>query len=151
MVTLSNNITVLNEQLFYNCTSLEELVIPEGVTTINSKAITYLSNLRKLVLPSTLTTLYSHSFDLVNLEEVTLGAYFKDMTFSSEKIRKVYVYNDEAAEYLLYDRSFGTLIKNATEIYIASSMTITSYITDNYNTSGTVTVDGITYTKFTRK
>ena len=150
-VTLSNNITVLNEQLFYNCTSLEELVIPEGVTTINSKAITYLSSLRKLVLPSTLTTLYSHSFDLTNLEEVTLGAYFKDMTFSSEKIRKVYVYNDETAEYLLYDRSFGTLIKNASEIYIASSMTITSYITDNYNTSGTVTVDGITYTKFTRK
>ena len=150
-VTLSNNITVINEQLFYNCTSLEELVIPEGVTTINNNAITYLSKLRKLVLPSTITTLSSHSFYLENLEEVRIGTYFKDLNFNSEKIRKVYVYNDEVAEYLLYDRSFGTLIKNASEIYIASSMTITSYITDNYNTSGTVTVDGIIYTKFVRK
>ncbi len=149
-ITLSKSITVLKDYVLYN-SGLEELIIPEGVTTISANSIYYLPYLKKLSLPTTLESIASKYFNQDQLEEVVIGAYFKDMTFSSDKINKVYVNNDEVAEYLLYEGSFGTLIKNTTEIYIKDGLVITDYVTDNYENSGTVTIDDTLYTKFIRK
>ena len=148
-ITLSNNIMELTSNVLYG-SNIEELIIPEGVTTIASNAISYLPNLKVLYLPTTLKNVGNINFDYSKLEEVHIGVYYKDMNFSSDYISYVYVNNEEVAEYLLYEGSFNKLIKNTMEIYIESTLTVTDYVSDNYSYSGTVTVDDITYKKYTR-
>ena len=149
-IYLPDTITVLNTYVFYN-SGLEELIIPEGVTTINEYAISGLTNLKVLSLPSTLTTVNSLDFSYYELEEVHVKVYFKNMMFYSDNIDKVYVDDNEVAEDLLHSEAFGSLIKNNTELYIKEGLYITDYVTDNYETSGTVTIDDTLYTKFIRK
>lgn len=148
-IELSDSITVLNNYVLYG-SGIEELYIPEGVTTINNNAISYLPSLKVLSLPSTLESVSNVYFDFNDLEEVHLGYYNKDMIFTSKKISTVYVTDEDVAEYLLYDGIFGSLMKNVVELYLETNLTVTDYITDNYSSGGTLTIDGITYNKYYR-
>ena len=58
---------------FYNCASLTEIEVPEGVTIIPENAFRCMSSLRLITLPSTLKTIGINAFrEAVNLKEITL-------------------------------------------------------------------------------
>ena len=67
------------DRVFYDCTSLTELVIPEGVTTIRD--FSFCENLTRVVIPASLTTIHGNAYfqSSNKLEEIIVaegnGAY----------------------------------------------------------------------------
>lgn len=61
-VTLPANITVIPNQMFYQCSSLETIVIPYGVTSIGQDAFGYTS-LRSVSIPATVQTIGNYAFE----------------------------------------------------------------------------------------
>lgn len=59
--------------VFRNCTSLKEIVIPDGVMTISQEAFMGCTNLEKIVLPMNLRYVLPRAFQDCN----NLCAYFK--------------------------------------------------------------------------
>lgn len=60
-MTLPSTITSIGFQSFYNCASLREIKLPEGLATIGSSAFAYAA-LDKVSMPSTVRTINGHAF-----------------------------------------------------------------------------------------
>lgn len=58
---IENTLTTISEDCFKNCSSLEKLIIPEGVTTIDSDVFTNCTALKNVYLPTTIKKLGSPS------------------------------------------------------------------------------------------
>ena len=65
--------TTLAKDLFYDCDSLEEIVIPDTVTKIGIHSFELCDNLKKVTLPANLENLGCAAFaDCTSLEEITI-------------------------------------------------------------------------------
>jgi hypothetical protein len=68
----------IGDNVFYACTKLEEIVLPDSVTTIGDGAFNYCTKLRKIVMPSSLEKLGDSVFeDCDSLEEVDMSKVTK--------------------------------------------------------------------------
>lgn len=68
-VTLPSTLTTIGQNAFIDCTSLKELVIPEGVTSIPKEFAKNATSLKKLVLPSSVVTLNEGAFRSCDLSD----------------------------------------------------------------------------------
>lgn len=72
-IVIPEGVTSIGEYAFYDCSSLESIVIPEGVKTISSYAFQNCSSLESITFPSTLTAIGSYAFRLTSsLGSVTI-------------------------------------------------------------------------------
>ena len=70
-LTVPDNITKVNDALFWGCGSLKKLTVPEGVTTIGIRSFGNCANLEEITLPSTLTTIDEYAFvQCINLKKI---------------------------------------------------------------------------------
>ncbi len=56
-------VTSIGYKAFYNCDSLEKIVIPNSVTSIGSSAFSLCSSLKSIVIPNSVTTIGDYAFD----------------------------------------------------------------------------------------
>ncbi len=61
-VTLGNNITVIPDYAFDNCTGLTEITIPDSVTSIGAEAFRQCDNLAEVIISGTVTTIGDYAF-----------------------------------------------------------------------------------------
>ncbi len=64
----TNSITTFPNSLFYGCSALEEIIVPEGVTQIGEQVFSECNSLKKIVFPSTLTKINGYNTTSSNLE-----------------------------------------------------------------------------------
>ena len=62
VLTLPTGVKTIETEAFYGDTSLDEVILPEGVTTIGARAFAN-SSVKKINLPSSLTTINSTAFN----------------------------------------------------------------------------------------
>ena len=55
-------VTSIGERAFYDCDSLESIVIPNGVTTIGNSAFYECYSLKSIVIPNSVTTIGNYAF-----------------------------------------------------------------------------------------
>ena len=72
-VTLPGNLKTVPAQAFYGDTSLNAVVIPEGVTSIGSKAFAN-SSVKTLTLPASLKSIASDAFSGTKITKVNAKA-----------------------------------------------------------------------------
>ena len=69
------NLSVLGTRSFYNCDSIESLILPDTITEIGDEAFMYSENLRSCVVPGSVKTIGTRSFGgCVNLEILKLSS-----------------------------------------------------------------------------
>ena len=56
-------VTSIEEEAFYDCSSLTSMVIPDGVTSIGESAFKYCSSLTSIVIPDGVTSIGKWAFD----------------------------------------------------------------------------------------
>ena len=72
-VKLSNNLTIIEERTFFDCTSLAEIVIPDSVTSIGGHAFSCCTSLSKVQLSNNLTIIEAGTFrDCTSLTEIVI-------------------------------------------------------------------------------
>ncbi|MGN0453347.1 MAG: leucine-rich repeat protein [Ruminococcus sp.] len=68
-----NSVTQIGSYSFENCTSIENLTIPDGITTIGENAFRFCSNIKTVSFPDELTAINNGSFSFCeSLVQVTL-------------------------------------------------------------------------------
>ena len=83
-ITIPTGVKTIEEEAFFGDTSLDEVILPEGMTTIESKAFAD-SSLSSINLPSTLTTIASDAFENTNPQfHADPGTYAWDWVNSFE-------------------------------------------------------------------
>ena len=69
---------------FSECSSLESIMIPEGVTQLAPGAFMHCTNLKKIELPSTLEGIYEHAFArCTNLTQITIPEKVKVIAYGA--------------------------------------------------------------------
>ena len=72
-VVISNGITNIGKDAFYECSSLKEITIPEGVTSIESYAFEKCSSLKEIIIPSSVISIGTYAFDgCSSLKEISI-------------------------------------------------------------------------------
>ncbi len=72
---IPNNITIINDLTFRNCTSLKSIDIPNSITEIGRSAFAGCISLKRMELPKLITIIHYEAFvNCVSLEEVFLPA-----------------------------------------------------------------------------
>ena len=61
-VSLPGTMVKIPDQVFWGCSSLEDVTLGEGITTIGESAFVYCPNLRKLILPASLDSIGPYAF-----------------------------------------------------------------------------------------
>ena len=56
-------VTSIGENAFYDCKSLTEISIPDGVTSIGDYAFAYCESLRKITIPDSVTSIGDYAFE----------------------------------------------------------------------------------------
>ena len=69
---IENGATVVANNLFYGCKTLESVSIPNTVTTIGTEAFCGCTSLKSITLPSSLTTIKTWAFSNSGLTEITI-------------------------------------------------------------------------------
>lgn len=78
-VIINEGISNISSYAFYNCTTLEEITIPNTVTSIDFDALAK-TNIKKLVIPNSVTTIEDCAFwDNASLTDVTLSENLKSL------------------------------------------------------------------------
>lgn len=95
---------VINDAMFSFCDKLKRIILPDNITEIRDGAFYECTNLEDLVMPSLLYKMGSHLFYRTCIKEVSLGKYaagLKDLwlVFSSAKDLKKIHLSDENTHY----------------------------------------------------
>ena len=70
-VSIPNSVTSIGATAFYECTSLTSIIIPGGVTSIGDAAFTYCSGLTSIIIPGSVTSIGRRAFyGCINLSDV---------------------------------------------------------------------------------
>ena len=86
-LTLPPETTLIDEEAFYGDTSLDEVIIPEGVEIIGAKAFAE-SSVKSITFPESLNTIGEGAFDGTNIQTVNApeGSYAKQWVASHKLI-----------------------------------------------------------------
>ena len=101
-IIIPEGITRIEQYAFRHCTSLTEIMIPNGVTYIGSGAFFDCTNLKRVRIPSTINRL-GHAFrGLKNLQEVIIECEEDDKKYA--KFIGTYLFDlDDMVKYYLRD------------------------------------------------
>ena len=68
-----NSVTEMGEDIFYNCTALQSMIVPEGITMLTGSTFGNCTSLKTVTLPETLEVIGSGCFyNCVALEQITI-------------------------------------------------------------------------------
>ena len=88
VLTLPTGVKTIETEAFYGDTSLDEVILPEGVTTIGARAFAN-SSVKKINLPSSLTTINSTAFNNTSLSQITANWNTKGSKWAIEHAIKL--------------------------------------------------------------
>lgn len=101
-IRLPKNLTIINEYVFMDCTSLENIILPENITDINRSAFANCSALKKISVPYGVTLIDDNAFAMcTNLQSIELPNSIKIIGSSAfygcNSDLMLYVYEDSYA------------------------------------------------------
>ena len=68
-----NDVTIIGEEIFYYCTGLTSITIPDSVTSIGQKAFSFCSSLMSVTIPNNVETIEYYAFsNCTSLTSVTI-------------------------------------------------------------------------------
>ena len=73
-INIPNNVTYIGDGAFYNCSGLTSITIPSGVTSIGNNAFSYCSGLTSITIPSSVTSIETSFVGCTNLESIKVEA-----------------------------------------------------------------------------
>ncbi len=72
-LTITNDITSIDDYVFYNCDSLESVTIGDGVTSIGNSAFSYCYSLESITIPDSVTSIGNSAFyECTSLTSITI-------------------------------------------------------------------------------
>ena len=75
-IVIPEGTTVIAEDAFANCTSLEKIYFPESLRVIKNGAFQYCSNIKEIIFPSNMISIGDSSFEgCLNLSSIYIGEY----------------------------------------------------------------------------
>ena len=78
-ITMSNYVSVLQDEMFANCSALNTLILSNSLTKINQGAFKNCSNLQNLEIPNSVSTIEENAFLECPLTNLTLGESVKSI------------------------------------------------------------------------
>ncbi|MBQ8683698.1 MAG: leucine-rich repeat domain-containing protein, partial [Clostridia bacterium] len=131
-IELPETVTTLGDRVFIGCTALESVKL-SNITKIDVQTFNNCPKLQSITIPETVTSIGSLAFRL------------------NESLKTVYIDSATIAAGLTGNAVYGNMIKWAETIAIRSDITnVPSYVTSNYKTVGSVTVDGVEYVTYSK-
>ena len=103
-ITLSTNVTSINEHTFEGCVNLRRIVIPDSVTSIEEGAFSGLANLEEVTIPPNVTGLNAATFSGCDrlwsrwYRSLADGAYDLSGTVGDKKIASISVDGDASLD-----------------------------------------------------
>ena len=92
MSLLSEKITVIKSDLFYQCVNLKEVIIPDTVETIGTGVLNGCSGLKKVTIPASAESSFSTYYGCTEVEEIVYSAGTGEMyTISNDSHRLPYI------------------------------------------------------------
>ena len=86
---------ICNPNIFYNCKSLQTVILRDGITTIGTNCFCSCSNLTNVNIPSSVTTINSNAFRGTNISKIIIPhgvTYLGDHCFySCRSLKEVYI------------------------------------------------------------
>ena len=154
-IELPSKLTNLKKRTFSGCTSLKSIELPETVTTLGDRVFIGCTALESVKL-SNITKIDVQTFNnCPKLTSITIPetvTSIGDLAFRlNSSLKTVYIDSATIAAGLTGNAVYGNMIKWAETIAIRSDITnVPSYVTSNYKTVGSVTVDGVEYTTYSK-
>lgn len=75
-IVIPEGTTVIAEDAFANCTSLEKIYFPESLKVIKNSAFQYCSNIKEIIFPSNMVSIGDNAFEgCLNLNSIYIGEY----------------------------------------------------------------------------
>ena len=72
---MGSSVSSIEDWAFWDCASLANIIIPDGVTNIGYAAFGYCTSLTNIMIPDSVTTIAGQAFDTcLNLAAITVGA-----------------------------------------------------------------------------
>ncbi len=141
-VTLSDELTKINNDAFRNCSGLKELIVPNGIKEIGDTAFVNCTSLESITLGDELTTIGNACFaNCVNLKTLTIGKNLKDIPENAFQncsgIESITV-NAENKNYLVENNILMIINEDGK---IAYSISLTEY-TDDFDEINNPTNNG---------
>lgn len=92
-VDLKCNNAELSSNIFNSCTSLEKVILYEGLTSIPSSFLNNCTNLKEINIPNSVTEISSYAFSNTDITEVTIHSGIKaigyNCFYNCDKLKKV--------------------------------------------------------------
>ena len=154
-IELPSKLTNLKKRTFSGCTSLKSIELPAAVTTLGDRVFIGCTALESVKL-SNITKIDVQTFNnCPKLQSITIPetvTSIGDLAFRlNSSLKTVYIDSATIAAGLTGNAVYGNMIKWAETIAIRSDITnVPSYVTSNYKTVGSVTVDGVEYVTYSK-
>ncbi|MBQ8684058.1 MAG: leucine-rich repeat protein [Clostridia bacterium] len=154
-IELPSKLTNLKKRTFSGCTSLKSIELPAGVTTLGDRVFIGCTALESVKL-SNITKIDVQTFNnCPSLTSITIPetvTSIGDLAFRlNESLETVYIDSATIAAGLASNASYGNLIRWADTVAIRADIdTVSSYVTKVYTNVGTVTIDGVEYTTYSK-
>lgn len=111
-ITIPDFVTNIGKKAFYKCTSLASITIPNSVTSIGYSAFYGCTSLTSVTIPDSVTTIDSYAFENCPLRIIT----FEGTVEQWKAIGKYYGWNNYTKTYTIYCTD-GTISKDGTVTY----------------------------------
>ena len=154
-IELPSKLTNLKKRTFSGCTSLKSIELPETVTTLGDRVFIGCTALESVKL-SNITKIDVQTFNnCPKLQSITIPetvTSIGDLAFRlNSSLKTVYIDSATIAAGLTGNAVYGNMIKWAETIAIRADIeNVPSYVTSNYKTVGSVTVDGVEYVTYSK-
>ena len=154
-IELPSKLTNLKKRTFSGCTSLKSIELPETVTTLGDRVFIGCTALESVKL-SNITAILEQTFNnCPKLTSITIPetvTSIGDLAFRlNSSLKTVYIDSATIAAGLTGNAVYGNMIKWAETIAIRADIeNVPSYVTSNYKTVGSVTVDGVEYITYSK-
>lgn len=128
-VTLPGKLTVLPDNAFKDCTTLEEVILPETLTSIGSDAFNGCTSLTRIDLPASVTTINAYAFQNSGLTSITLSGKVRivgNSAFTGSALKSVTLECIDLSNSTSATRTPTNLFKNCVDL---ETVTITGTLT----------------------
>jgi hypothetical protein len=131
------NLISLGDYAFYGC-SMTSINLPESLTSIGESTFAICSDLYTINLPSSLTSIGKKAFYGCNMYSIIIPDFteiiIEENAFDNcDNLNSVYINSEMISSNLFDENSYGGLLLNVTNIYIEESLTISEYVSNNFD------------------